>query len=44
LTGDFTGDGYDDIFFVGEDGNPYLLNNINKDFSRLSLVNKFNLK
>ncbi|MDD2907859.1 MAG: VCBS repeat-containing protein [Candidatus Gracilibacteria bacterium] len=42
-TGDFTGDGYDDIFFVGEDGKPYLLNNINKDFSRLSLANKFNL-
>lgn len=43
-TWDFTWDWYDDIFFVGEDWDPYLLNNINKDFSRLSLKNKFDLK
>lgn len=42
-TWDFTWDWFDDIFFVGDSWNPYLLNNINKDFSRLSLVNKFDL-
>lgn len=42
-TWDFTGDSYDDIFFVWEDWKPYLLNNVNKDFSRISLTNKFNL-
>lgn len=40
---DFTWDSYSDIFFVWEDWKPYLLNNINKDFSRISLSNKFNL-
>ncbi len=42
-TWDFTWDGFDDIFFVWNDWLPYMLNNINKDFSRLSLVNKFGL-
>ncbi|MFK7780230.1 MAG: VCBS repeat-containing protein, partial [Candidatus Gracilibacteria bacterium] len=41
--GDFTGDGYDDIFFVNKEGEPYLLNNVNKDFSRYSLVKQFDL-
>lgn len=43
-TWDFTWDWFDDIFFVWTDWNPYLLNNINKDFSRLSLLNKIDLK
>lgn len=43
-TWDFTWDWYDDIFFVWKDWKPYLLNNANKDFSRVSLTNKFNLK
>lgn len=42
-TWDFTWDSYEDIFFVWEDWKPYLLNNINKDFSRISLYNKFSL-
>jgi len=42
-TWDFTWDSFDDIFFVWKDWKPYLLNNINKDFSRISLSNKFNL-
>jgi len=42
-TWDFTWDSYDDIFFVWNDWKPYLLNNLNKDFSRISLSNKFNL-
>lgn len=42
-TWDFTWDWFPDIFFVWVDWKPYLLNNINKDFSRLSLSNKFNL-
>jgi hypothetical protein len=42
-TGDFTGDGYDDIFFVNKEGKPYLFNNIWKDFSRYSLVTNFAL-
>jgi len=36
-TGDFTGDGYDDIFFVNNAWKPFLLNNYKKDFSRYSL-------
>lgn len=40
---DFTWDGFSDIFFVWQDGNPYLFNNVNKDFSRISLVSKFDL-
>ncbi|RKW20498.1 VCBS repeat-containing protein [Candidatus Gracilibacteria bacterium] len=35
--GDFTGDGYGDIFFIARDGKPYILNNISKDFTRLDL-------
>ncbi|MDP2089997.1 MAG: FG-GAP-like repeat-containing protein [Candidatus Gracilibacteria bacterium] len=42
-TGDFTGDGYEDIFFVSKDGKPFLLNNENKDFSRISLIDNFSL-
>lgn len=42
-TWDYTWDWYQDIFFVWKDGKPYILNNINKDFSRLSLENKFDL-
>lgn len=40
---DFTGDGYDDIFFVDKNGDPFLLNNVEKDFVRYSLKNNFNL-
>ncbi len=42
-TWDFTWDWFFDIFFVGDDWQPYMLNNISKDFSRLSLYNKFRL-
>ncbi|MDD2870584.1 MAG: VCBS repeat-containing protein [Candidatus Gracilibacteria bacterium] len=42
-TGDFTGDNYDDIFFVSDDGKPYLLNNVNKNFERISLSSDFGL-
>ncbi|PID87581.1 hypothetical protein CSB07_00690 [Candidatus Gracilibacteria bacterium] len=42
-TGDFTGDSYDDIFFVGDDGEAYILNNVKKDFYRISLKNKLGL-
>lgn len=42
-TWDFTWDGYDDIFFVSKDWKPYLLNNQNKDFTRISLANDFSL-
>ncbi len=41
FTWDFTWDWYDDIFFISDDWSPNILNNINKDFSRLSLINKF---
>lgn len=42
-TWDFTWDWYDDIFFVDNEWDPYLLNNINKNFTRYSLIDKFNL-
>ena len=42
-TGDFTWDWFDDIFFVNKKWNPFLLNNVTKDFSRYSLINEFNL-
>lgn len=38
-TGDFTGDGYEDIFFVTKNGAPALFNNHNKDFSRYDISN-----
>lgn len=34
---DFTGDWYYDIFFINNEWKPFILNNINKDFERLSL-------
>ena len=43
-TGDFTGDWYDDIFFVNDKWNPYLFNNHLKDFVRLPLEEIFDLK
>lgn len=43
-TGNFTGDGYDDIFFVNSDGDPFLLNNVSKDFIRVPLKTQFNLE
>ncbi len=42
-TWDFTWDWYDDIFFVNKHWKPFLLNNIEKDFTRFSLEEKFNL-
>jgi hypothetical protein len=41
--GDFSWDGYDDIFFVNNAGKAFLLNNISKDFSRYSLESNFSL-
>lgn len=43
-TGDFTGDGHDDIFFVNKDGDPFLLNNVGKDFTRYPLKTNFALE
>jgi len=43
-TWDFTWDWYDDIFFVNNKGVPFILNNINKDFTRYSLVENFDLE
>ena len=42
-TWNFTGDWYDDIFFVNDEWEPFLLNNIEKDFTRFSLVDNFQL-
>lgn len=42
-TWDFTWDNYDDIFFVSDDWKPYLLNNVNKNFERISLSSDFGL-
>ncbi len=42
-TWDFTGDGYDDIFFVNNAWKAFLLNNVSKDFSRFSLESNFSL-
>ncbi len=42
-TWDFTWDWYDDIFFVSKLWKPYILNNVNKDFTRISLVDDFKL-
>lgn len=41
--GDFTWDGYDDIFWVNSSGKPFLLNNTEKDFTRIDLKNNFAL-
>ncbi|PID86452.1 hypothetical protein CSB08_00530 [Candidatus Gracilibacteria bacterium] len=41
--GDFSGDGYGDIFFVNKIGRPFLLKNEKKDFIRKDLKNVFNL-
>nr|MDD3720153.1 VCBS repeat-containing protein [Candidatus Gracilibacteria bacterium] len=41
-SGDFTGDGYGDIFYVAK-GKPYLLNNVEKKFIKMPLENQFNL-
>ena len=43
-TWDFTGDGYDDIFFVSNAWKPFLLNNHEKDFSRYSLWESFGME
>lgn len=43
-TWDFTWDWYEDIFFVNNKWEPFLLNNTNKDFNRYSLSNIFNLE
>ncbi|NDK10028.1 VCBS repeat-containing protein [Candidatus Gracilibacteria bacterium] len=40
-TGDFTGDGYDDIFFVNNSGKPALYNNRIKDFERYDISDSF---
>ena len=40
---DFTWDGYDDIFFINNKGWAFLLNNIEKDFTRFSLEDQFSL-
>lgn len=40
---DFTGDNYDDIFFVSQDGEPVIFNNHIKDFRRISLSEQFSL-
>ena len=40
---DFTWDNYWDIFFVNNDGKPFMLNNNLKDFSRFSLISQFNI-
>ncbi len=42
-TWDFFGDGYDDIFFVDTDWDPFLFNNDEKDFSRVELKEQFSL-
>jgi len=42
-TWDFTWDWYEDIFFVNNKWNPFLLNNNLKDFVRFDLTEKFNL-
>jgi hypothetical protein len=42
-TGDFSGDGYDDIFFVTERGQPALYNNHEKDFYRYDLGDQMSL-
>jgi len=42
-TWDFTWDWFDDIFFVNDKWNPFLLNNTNKNFNRYSLIENFDL-
>jgi plasmid replication initiation protein len=42
-TGDFTDDGYGDIFFVTADGKPVLFNNVEKDFVRQDLSAQMSL-
>ncbi|MDD4151855.1 MAG: VCBS repeat-containing protein, partial [Candidatus Gracilibacteria bacterium] len=41
IAGDFTGDHFDDVFFVDTSGKPVLLNNDKKHFSRVDLYDKF---
>ncbi len=43
-TWDFTWDNYEDIFFVNKNGDPFLLNNQEKDFVRISLKDQFQLE
>lgn len=43
LAWDFTWDNYEDIFFVNNEWNPYLLNNFQKDFLRIDLESQFDL-
>ncbi|MCP4522836.1 MAG: hypothetical protein GY828_01320, partial [Candidatus Gracilibacteria bacterium] len=42
--GNFRGDGYDDIFFVNDQGQPFLMNNDQKDFTRIDLTEAFELE
>ncbi len=41
--GDFSWDWHDDIFFVNDSWEPFLLNNVEKDFSRIALDASFTL-
>ncbi|MCD5380636.1 VCBS repeat-containing protein, partial [Candidatus Gracilibacteria bacterium] len=41
--GDFSGDGYGDIFFVNNKGEPFLFENREKDFVRIPLKDTFDL-
>lgn len=43
ITWDFTGDNFDDVFFVDTLWKPVLLNNDKKHFSRIDLYDKFGL-
>ena len=43
-TWNFTWDSYDDIFFVNNDWEPFILNNNLSDFLRIPLKEQFNLK
>jgi len=42
-TGDFTGDGFGDIFFVSEDGIAEMFNNHEKDFFRYDIAQQLSL-
>lgn len=42
-TGDFTGDGYGDIFFVDDGWQPALFNNVLKDISRIDISSQISL-
>ena len=41
VAGDFWGDWYDDIFFVNDQGEPFMLSNVQWDFQRGSLLLQF---